>query len=250
MAKKKAQELNSAPLHDSALAGGRIQRSTQKYIDIAEIKNDIVVLKNGAIRAVLSVTNVNFALLAEEEQEAIILGYQSFLNSLDFPIQIVVQSRILDIDPYLRFLEQNERKQINELLREQTREYRFFIEELVEDTNVMEKRFYIVVPFSLGENTQIGFFAKIRQTLRPEDVVKQKKEKFERYRTQLMQRVANVQNALGGMGISARQLNTRQLIELYYGAYNPRRGRQPSMGDLSKLEIQGLEVEEDEKEAK
>lgn len=245
MAKKdKISPIRASELHDPKLAGAKIERSTQKYLDIAEIKEDVVLLKNGAIRAVLLISNVNFALLSDEEQEAIILGFQNFLNSLDFPIQIVVESRILDIQPYLDMLENFENNQVNELLREQTRAYREFVADLVLDSHIMEKRFYIVVPFSLGENKEEGFFAKIKKVMNPSSVVKQNKEKFEVYRNQLMQRASLVANAIGSVGMSAVLLNTRQLIELYYAAYNPKEGTQPSLGDIGKLQLMGVEEDD------
>ncbi len=240
MAKKqKTSPIRTNELHDPMLAGGKIDRSTQKYLDIAEIKEDTIVLKNGAIRAVLLISNVNFALLSDEEQEAIILGFQNFLNSLDFPIQIVVESRILEIQPYLDMLQTFENSQVNELLREQTRAYREFVGDLVSDANIMEKRFYIVVPFSQGENKEEGFMSKIKKTLNPSSVVKQKKEKFEVYRNQLLQRASLVANAIGAVGMSCVLLQTRNLIELFYAAYNPKEGTQPSLGDVTKLQLTG-----------
>lgn len=241
MAKKSKNILRTSDLHDPKLSGTKIERSTQKYLDIAEIKEDVVVLKNGAIRAVLLISNVNFALLSDEEQEAIILGFQNFLNSLDFSIQIVVESRILEIQPYLDMLQNFENSQVNELLREQTRAYREFVGDLVLDSDIMEKRFYIVVPFSVGENTEEGFFSRLKKAMNPSSVVKQKKEKFEIYKNQLMQRASLVANAIGSVGMSSVILDTRQLIELYYSAYNPKEGSQPSLGDVTKLQLMGTE---------
>ena len=235
---KKQQQNTSAALHDSSLATGKIDRSTQKYIDIAEIREDCVVLKNGALRAVILVSNVNFALLSDEEQEAIVLGFQNFLNSLDFPIQIVVESRVLDIAPYLELLTQYENSQVNELLREQTRAYREFIGGLVTDSSIMQKRFYIVVPFSVIENKEEGFMSRVKKVLSPSTIVTQKKEKFEVYRGQLLQRADQIARSVGAMGMSGVLLNTRQLIELYYSAYNPKEGTQPSLGDVMQLELQ------------
>lgn len=247
MKKKKSSTLDQATesLHDNTLASSKKVDSTQRYLDIAEIKEDVVVLKNGSIRAVVGVSNMNFALLSDEEQESIILGFQNFLNSLDFPIQIVIESRVLDIQPYLDMLEQFERSQINELLREQTMAYRAFINELVSNTNIMEKRFYIVIPFSVSENKEEGFFAKMKKTLNPASVVQQKKEKFEVYRSQLMQRVDLVQAAMSATGMGTQPLDTRNLIELYYSSYNPKEGKQPSLGDVTNLQLKGLN-EDDE----
>lgn len=239
---KKQQQTNSATLHDPALASGKIDRSTQKYIDIAEIREDCVVLKNGALRAVILVSNVNFALLSDQEQEAIVLGFQNFLNSLDFSIQIVVESRVLDIQPYLQLLTDYENAQVNELLREQTRAYREYIASLVTESSIMEKRFYIVVPFSIIENKQEGFMSRVKKAINPSTVVAQKKEKFEVYRGQLMQRADQILNSVGAMGMSGQLLDTRKLIELYYSAYNPKEGTQPSLGDVTQLELQtGIE---------
>ena len=237
------QKQQSSQLHDPALSGAKIERSTQKYLDIAEIKEDVVVLKNGALRAVILVSNVNFALLSDEEQEAIILGFQNFLNSLDFPIQIVVESRILEIQPYIDMLQGFEDNQLNELLREQTRSYKNFIDDLVTDSNIMEKRFYITVTFSVGENSEAGFLEKIRKTLNPSSVVSQKKEKFDVYRNQLIQRAGLVLNSIGSVGMSAVLLDTKQLIELYYAEYNPKEGVQPSLGDVSQLQLTGADDE-------
>src|SRR3989344_5732169 len=129
------------------LAGKKIQVSTQQYLDIAEIKEDTVVLNDGTLRAVLLVSSINFSLKSEDEQNAIISSYISFLNFLEFPLQIVIQSRKLDIDSYLLRLKKIEKEQTNELLRMQTTEYRQYISELVEIGDIMTKRFYVVVPY-------------------------------------------------------------------------------------------------------
>ena len=108
----------------------------------------------------------------------------------------------------------------------------------------MEKRFYIVVPFSIGENKEESFVAKIRKTLNPSSVVKQKKEKFEVYKSQLFQRASLVASAIASVGMSSALLNTKQLIELYYSAYNPKEGKQPSLGDVTQLQLMGTEEDE------
>src|SRR3989338_9251921 len=120
--------------------------ATQTYLPIAEIKDGTVLLKDGTLRAVLMVSSINFALKSEDEQNALISAYVGFLNSIDFPIQIVVQSRKLQIGPYLEKLGEIERAQTNELLKVQIADYRAFVTELIEIGQIMTKRYYVVVP--------------------------------------------------------------------------------------------------------
>jgi hypothetical protein len=124
--------------------------SSQNYLEITEIKDNVVIMKNGSLRAVLMVSSVNFALKSIDEQDAIIYRYQSFLNSLDFSIQIVVNSRKLNIDSYLDVLREEEKKQTSDLLRMQINSYIDYIGGLVKMANIVTKTFYIVIPFSGG----------------------------------------------------------------------------------------------------
>src|SRR3989338_531632 len=139
--------------------------STQLYLPIAEIKDGIVVLKNGGLRAILQTSSVNFNLKSEEEQNAIIYSYQSFLNSLEFPVQIVVRSRKLDIDKYLENMRGIGEKNENPLLREQTREYCEYIHKLIEYADIMEKSFYVTVPFDPYRTTDLNLFSKFLQRI-------------------------------------------------------------------------------------
>ena len=120
-------------------------------IKIDAIRDGVAILKGGALRGVLRVSSINFALKSEDEQNAVIFAFQNFLNSLDFEIQIFVSSRFLNIDDYLASLEEIENKQQNELLRIQTQEYRKFVKEFVESANIVSTDFFVVVPFSLYE---------------------------------------------------------------------------------------------------
>ena len=126
-------------------------KSAQEFVDIAEIKDGVVILKNNSLRAVLMVSSINFDLKSTQEQEAIVAAYQNFLNSLDFPLQILISSRKLDISPYMELLTEKENVQENDLLRFQISEYRAFMKNLVGTANIMAKTFYIVVPFALTE---------------------------------------------------------------------------------------------------
>ena len=140
------------------LANKKTKATTQKYLDIAEIKEDVVVMKDGTLRAVLLVSSINFSLKSEDEQNAIIASYISFLNFLEFPLQIVIQSRKLDIDGYLDRLKKIEKEQTNELLHMQTAEYRQYVSELVEIGDIMTKRFYMVVPYNPISDKQRSWF--------------------------------------------------------------------------------------------
>lgn len=224
MAKKKKQKENQ-------------NISTLKYVDIQTIKDGVVVLKNGSLRSVLLVSSINFDLKASDEQVAIVGAYQNFLNSLDFPIQIVISSRKLNIRPYLEDLKESEKKQRNELLKIQTAEYRAFVQHLTEVTNIMSKYFYIVVPFSPIESTTGGFLNKMSSLLNPSQVVTERKELFETYKNQLYQRVDHIAAALGGTGLNFTTLNTDELIELFYNAYNPSVFAQSAIKNIEKTEL-------------
>src|SRR3989338_5807879 len=124
-------------------------RASQELGPIEEIRDGVVVLSDGSLRAVLMASSVNFALKSPDEQDAIILQYQNFLNSLDFPIQFFIQSRKLNIEPYLNSLRERKKVETNELLRIQITEYITFVKEFVESGNIVSKTFYIVIPFAL-----------------------------------------------------------------------------------------------------
>lgn len=195
--------------------------STQKYVDVDEIRDGIIVLKTGALRAVLLVSSLNFDLKSTEEQDAIISQYQAFLNSLDFPVQIVVSSRRFNIEPYLDLLQDEEKQQENELLRFQIAEYKSFIKNLTEVSNIMSKYFYVVVPFSPVEDEQSGLVNKLFGIFRTKEASSAHGDLFETYKSQLLQRLNHIAAALGGTGVRVTQLNTEEIIELLYNSYNP-----------------------------
>lgn len=195
--------------------------STQKYVDVEEMRDGVMVLKSGALRAVLLVSSINFDLKSSQEQDAIISQYQNFLNSLDFPVQIVISSRRFNIDPYIELLKDQEAQQENELLRFQISEYKNFINNLTEVANIMSKFFYVVVPFSPVEDKQGGFLTKLSGIFHPSQTIGMKGETFETYKSQLLQRVEHVAAALSSTGVRVSQLNTEEIIELLYNSYNP-----------------------------
>ena len=197
---------------------------SQKFIEIQNIKDDVVTLKNSGLRAVCIASSINFELKGSEEQEALIGRFQGFINSLDFPLQILVNSRKLNIDPYLENLKELAKTQENELLHAQTTEYIDFIQKFVELTDIMNKSFYIVIPYNPAGAKEEKFLDKIKLIISSK-VTTQKlsPEKFDEYKDQLMQRVNHIINGLGQVEVKATLLNNQQLIRLFYEFYNPGR---------------------------
>lgn len=198
---------------------------TQDFIPIKEIRDGIAVLEDGTLRAILMASAVNIALKSVEEQQATIMQFQGFLNSIEFPVQISVQSRRQDIKPYLMTLERRAQQQEEELLRLQTKEYIEFIRWFTDSVNIMSKKFYVVVPYSGGLlNAQTaqkkGFFSTLfgGQNKKQQELGS---SAFEEQRSQLEQRVAIVKSGLSRFGVRSEQLNTEQAIEVYYNIFNP-----------------------------
>ncbi len=216
----------------------RITTSTQLFLDIAEIKNNTVIMKDGTLRAVLMVSSVNFALKSEDEQEALVSSYVTFLNYLDFPLQIVIQSRKLDIDNYLKRIEVAEKDLTNELLKKQIVDYKNYINELVELGDIMTKHFFVVVPYSVLESKKNGFFDKVGAVFTPARVIRLKTDKFEKYLHDLNQRVEHVSSNITSLGITAVRLDTQSLIELYYNVYNPVMAKSQKLVDIDELRVE------------
>jgi len=233
---------NRPEMQSEKLAKKPSRQSTQLYLDIAEIKNNTVILKDGTLRAVLMVSSVNFALKSEDEQQAIVASYVGFLNYMEFPLQIVVQSRRLNIEGYIQRLRAREKEITNELLKKQIDNYIAYVKELVELGDIMSKKFFLVVPYSpLAEKEQSkpkGFFSKVGELFTPGRVIKLKKKKFDKYYRNLMQRLEHVQGNLNTMGLKSVLLDTQSLIELYYDVYNPGIAEQQRLADVDKLNIE------------
>lgn len=212
--------------------------STQKYLDIAEIRDGVVILGDGGLRAVLLVSSVNFALKSEEEQNAVIQSYASFLNYLEHPLQIVIQSRQLNIDKYLNDLTEKEKTQTNELLRIQTAEYHQFVRELVELGEIMSKKFYLVVPYSPGADKRKSFVARLTAVFSPLASVRLKEKKFQELKQELDKRVETIISGLNSLGLNAVILDTQALIELYYNTYNPEVSERQKLVDVNGLQLE------------
>ena len=180
-------------------------------------------LKDGSMRVIVEVSAINFELRSEDEQTAIIQNFQRFINSMDFPLHICIISRRLYIDNYLKLTAEASGQLDNELLRIQAGEYMKFIKELSSLTNIMSKKFYIAVPFYIFEApTKTGIFQSIKSTVSPTANIQSiSEEKFSIYKNQLMQRAELIFGGLVGMGLRTRLLERDELVQTFYGLYNP-----------------------------
>lgn len=197
--------------------------ATQEFIDIEKIREGVIILKNAGLRAVLMCSSRNLELESIDSQNAIINAYADFLNSFDWPLQIAIHSRKLDIKPYLAALEEKLKVQENELLKIQTAEYIDFVRSFVTLSDIMIKRFYTVVPFDPVESKTGGPLEKIGSLIKTPSKKSRElpEEKFQEYKSQLLQRVEHIILALAHVGIKAVGLATEELIELFYNLYNP-----------------------------
>jgi len=217
--------------------------STQLYLNIGEIKDNVVVLKNGGLRAILQTSSVNFNLKSEDEQNSIIYSYQNFLNSLDFPIQIVIQSRKLDIDKYVETVRETAAKHENPLLKQQTLEYAEYIQKLIEFADIMEKDFYVVVPYDPYRSQKLNPVEKFMQSISAADSldnIKRRHREFDELNKHLNERINMVKTGLEGCNLRVAQLTTPQLIELFYRIYNPETSRNQKIEDISKADLESL----------
>ncbi len=226
-------------MQSKKLAGAKPGVPSQRFLDISEIKEDVVVMKDGTLRAVLLVSSINFSLKSMDEQNAIVQAYMQFLNSLDFPIQVVIQSRRMNIDEYLRKLNENERTQTNELLRRQIGDYRDYIKQLVSLAEIMQKKFFVVVPMDPVTDKQHGFFDRLSEILTPSVAIHLSDEKFRKNKESLMLRVSTIQSGLQSMSLNAAMLDTQSLIELFYTVYNPELFENQRMTNVTKLQTEG-----------
>lgn len=211
--------------------------STQSNLPIVEIKDGVVVMNDGSLRAVILASAINFDLMSTQEQEAVEYAYQGFLNSLHFPVQISIKSERVALDGYIEKLSQARNTQTNPLLMELMDDYIANIRSLVEEVNIMDKRFYVVVPFFPPLTvTKTGLASGINNVFKPTGVIRVSSHDFERYKKELAQRVQQVANALAQLGVRAIPLNTQELIDLYYNCYNPDVAQTQQLMDAGQFE--------------
>lgn len=199
--------------------------ATQSFVPLADIRDGVAVLKDGGLRAILMVSSINFTLKSVDEQEAILAQFQAFLNTLDFSLQIYVQSRRLDINPYLAILASKEVEQANDLMRVQLREYIEFIRTFTTETDIMVKSFFVVVPYSpVSLDLRKGVNAFLSGERRTSTFIADDVGHFEEYRMQLEQRIAVVEQGLARVGLRSVPLGADEVVELFYHLFNPHEG--------------------------
>lgn len=193
--------------------------ASQQFVPIKNIRDGVVEFKDGRSGMVLLASSINFALKSTDEQKAILAQFQTFLNTLDFSIQVYVQSRRLDITPYLEQLRAREELQDNDLMRIQLREYMQFINTFTTEVDIMSKNFFVVVPYS---GSAVDISSGITSFLRgKQNETAQKEQAFEEKRLQLEQRTSLVEQGLNRIGVRTALLDNDALVELYYHIMNP-----------------------------
>ena len=200
-------------------------KPSQDFVPIKEVRDGVVTLKSGGLRAVLMASSLNFALKSEDEQNAFIMQFQNFLNSLDFSVQISVQSRALDIRPYIATLEARLIETIDELMRIQIREYIDFIKNFTEAANIMTKHFFVVIPYTPQKVTLNKSSVQMPWSTKKPKVTGA--TTFSENVSQLEQRVSIVQQGLVRSGVRSVQLGTEEVVELLYKIFNPGELDQP-----------------------
>ncbi len=211
--------------------------STLGFVEIAEIRDSTLVLREGQMRGVLAVSSANFALKNNQEQELIIGNFQGILNSIDFPIQILVQSRRLDLTPYIENLKSLEDKQENDLLRKKMQEYIEYIQLMSQQVNIMDKNFFVIVGYE-PVSLKSGVFGRFMRALNPAKIIRLKQEEFIKNRKIMMARVDQVMSRMTSLDLKIELLNTEQLITLMYNSYNPDTLESIRLSDVSALDLE------------
>ncbi|OGG02104.1 hypothetical protein A2W14_01890 [Candidatus Gottesmanbacteria bacterium RBG_16_37_8] len=196
-----------------------IRATTQEFLEIEDIADDIVLLTNGSAALVIETTAVNFGLLSEDEQDALIYAYASFLNSLSFPLQIVILSKRMDISSYIEYLVSEEGKTGNPVMKDRIQHYREFILSTIKENKVLEKKFYLVIPFAVLEmgikDSTKSLTGKKKKLPFAKDYI------LSRAKTSLFPKRDHILRQLGRIGLKGKQLATQELVELFYNLYNP-----------------------------
>ena len=207
-----------------------IRASTQEHLEIEDIKDGIVILKDGSCCLVLSTTAINFGLLSEKEQEATIYAYAAMLNSLNFSVQIIIRSARKDISSYLGLLNERETHETRQLIKDQIVKYRQFIQETVQRNNVLDKKFFLVIPMSFLE---LGVSKTLKQNLNLNSLNRQKPKSFDKNllvqqaKINLYPKRDHLLRQLARLGLKTKQLESQELIRLFFDVYNPESFGQP-----------------------
>ncbi len=203
-------------------------KASQDFIPIKQIKDGVIILNDNSMRGILMASSINFALKSDDERAAILLQFQNFVNSLDFSLQISIQSRKLDIRPYIALLEGLYKSQTLDLMKIQIREYIEFIKSFTESTDIMTKTFFVVIPYSPSLATaHKGILSNFFTRANKEKVTKEKETLFSENLSQLEQRISVVENGLAGTGIKVARLGTEEITELFFKIFNPGETEKP-----------------------
>jgi len=205
------------------MAAKKPTASTQQHLDIDDIRDDIVVLKNGNAVVVLETNAVNFDLLSEREQDAMIFAYAALLNSLTYPIQILVRSKKVDVSNYLHLLADAKSKASNPRIAEQITLYSEFIRNLVTQNQILDKKFYVVIPYASTTLTQA---LTLPSLIKKKEPVEDKWHTLEKAKVNLGPKIEHLSKQISRIGVQARQLKTEELVEFYYDLYNPEVSRE------------------------
>jgi len=208
-----------------------IRASTQEHLPIEDIREDLIVLKDGSCCLIIEASAINFGLLSEKEQEAMIFAYAALLNSLSFPIQILIRSTRKDVSAYLKLLSEQEKKMKKPALKKQLAKYKKFVEETVKKNEILDKDFYVVIPFSALElgavKTAVSIIKKTRGLPFPKAYI------IERAKTNLAPKRDHLVKQFNRLGIKTRQLKTKELINLFFEIYNP--GKKQELGEIEEM---------------
>ena len=200
-------------------------KATQDFVPVKEVRDGIIILKDGSFRALLMTSSLNFGLKSAENQQAIIVQFQNFLNSLDFSVQLFIESRRLDIRPYIALLEERYKNQATDLMKVQTREYIEFVKSFTESASIMTKTFFVIVSYSpaplQGKGGVTEMASKFLTHQEHVEKAQKKQDDFEESRSQILQRLSVVEQGLVRCGIRAVQLGTEEVVELFYKMFNP-----------------------------
>jgi type IV secretory pathway VirB4 component len=221
----------------AANANTHTGKSAQDTLLIAEIKDGIVVMKDGSLRGVILSSAINFDLMSPGEQEGVESAYQGFLNSLHFPVQISIKSQKIDISGYLEKLDNLRAEQPNELLGVLMDDYIANIRSLVEEVNIMDKQFYVVIPYFPPSSVQksASLIDKLKGAFETTPMITVSEEDFKKHKTELSQRMALAASGMTQMGVRAISLGTQELVDLYYSWYNPDVAANQKLIDTSQL---------------
>lgn len=196
-------------------------KATQEFVPIKEVRDGVIILKDGSLRILLMASSINLALKSQDEQQAIIGQFQNFLNSLEFTVEFSIQSRDLDIRPYIALLQDRYAKELDELMKIQIKEYMAFIKDFTERANIMTKNFFIVIPYDPALINRSGGMLGGLFPSSQKGAGALADEQFEQYRAQLEQRVSVVEQGLVRTGVRVVKLGTEEVIELFYKLFNP-----------------------------